>query len=369
MTVIFVFIGILKYKGRLLKQIATLQEAGYQCILIHGQVETQKPIYKEYSFKVVPIRVKRSTNKILNFTRHLNFNIQASTLIRNMRPDFVLCEELYGSLSGAIVKITNPKIVFIFDCNELFMHMGMKQVKLLLWRPIHNLVYSKADVVLHAENQRLQFCKNKYKNSAKHVLLENLPKVNLIPNSYKRTPNKKIRVLYLGAFLPDRCCEEIILAFAGLSTEFASCDFIGFGNPKYQSKLENLIKESDISNVRILPPVSHDSMLKTIESYDIGLAFYRNLNLNQYYCAPNKIYDYLICGLPVISNNYPGLLDVLEQNQIGVCISQITPNHLTDALTKIINNDLQKNITKEIKHKYNWTSQVSTYLDLFVKRS
>jgi glycosyltransferase involved in cell wall biosynthesis len=106
-------------------------------------------------------------------------------------------------------------------------------------------------------------------------------------------------------------------------------------------------------------------MLNTLANYDIGFAFYQNNNLNQYYCAPNKVYDYIVTGLPVITNSYPGLLDVVEKNGIGICLETVNSKTIATAIKKIITLDLIDSISRDIKERYTWENQEDIYLAIF----
>ena len=365
MKIIFVFAGILKYKGRLLKQLNTLVENGFDCLLIHGRVEKDLPDYSQYYFPVKSIRLKRTKNPIKNFYNIIIFNIKAGFLAKKIGAEYTVCEELWSSLSGIIFKFLSKNRKFVFDCNELFLHMGMNRYKQLLWQPIHSLAFRKADVIMHAEEQRLQYCKAHYKTKGIHFLLMNLPKFEPLDFKKAINENKPIKVLYLGALLPDRCCEKVMDAFAGIDPDKAECDFIGFGKPEYEDELRNRVKRHNLTNVRFLSPVENKKVKETIAAYDIGIAFYQNNNLNQYYCAPNKIYEYIACVLPVITNNYPGLVKTIQDNQIGICIDKIDSVTLYNAIVTIINDHYKLNITKEIKKQFNWSSQERSYLNLF----
>lgn len=365
MKIIFVFAGILKYKGRLLKQLNTLVENGFDCILIHGRVEKEFPDYSKYSFPIKSIRLKRSKNPIKNFINSIIFNFKAGLLAKKLGAEYIVCEELWSSLSGIAFKFLSKDKKFVFDCNELFLDMGMNRYKQLLWQPIHSLAFIKADVIMHAEEQRLRYCKAHYRSKGKHFLLMNLPKFEPLDLKNEINKNNPIKILYLGALLPGRGFEKLIDAFAGIDPVTAVCDFIGFGKPEYEDELRNKVKRHNLKNVRFLSPVENKKVKETIAAYDIGLAFYQNKNLNQYYCAPNKIYEYIACGLPVITNNYPGLVKTIQDNQIGICIDKIDSVTLYNAIVKIINDNYRLKITKEIKQQFNWSSQEQSYCSLF----
>ena len=84
--------------------------------------------------------------------------------------------------------------------------------------------------------------------------------------------------------------------------------------------------------------------------------------LNNYYCAPNKVYDYLMNGMPVISNNYPGLVSVLEKNSVGACVEEVTLPAVKKAITQIVEEKRWQNITDELRRRYSWEEQEKSYL-------
>ena len=65
MKIAFVYLGPIQYRGRMFKQIKTLQDAGHECLVIHGRTEEVEPDYSVYSFPVIPIRVIQEKNKLL----------------------------------------------------------------------------------------------------------------------------------------------------------------------------------------------------------------------------------------------------------------------------------------------------------------
>ncbi|AKJ65519.1 glycosyltransferase family 4 protein [Kiritimatiella glycovorans] len=368
-NVVFVFVGMLRYKGRMLKQIGTLRQAGHDVTVLHGRTDDEEADDSTYDFKILDRPLRRHPNKVRNYLNHLRWNLRAAEELVQLEPDAIVCEELYGALSGALARRRLRATRYIFDCNELFMHMGMRPLKKLMWRPVHAVVFRAADVILHAERNRLEFCRTHYRSRAQHVLIENLPRPSRPVPERSRETTAPLDIVYIGALQPERCCEEVIDAFAEVDPAEARCDFIGFGPEDYQRMLHERIAAHGIDHVRILPPVSHAEMYECLSGYDAGLAFYRNDNLNQYYCAPNKIYDYFLCGLPAITNNFPGLHQVVEDQHVGICLDSITGDAMRGALKRIWKDAPAENITPGFQARYSWSAQEKRYRKIFESAS
>lgn len=365
MKVCFTYVGPLKFRGRLFKQIKTLQREGFECLLIHGQTEDNPPDYSIYDFPVFPIRVRQGKLRILTLASQLNFAQKAARVIKKIGVGTVVCVALQSALSGAIAKNQNPKIKFIFDNNELSLEMINSGVKRKVWSVIHKYIIRHTDVIIHAENQRLNYFHRTYKTSAKPFLLENLPFYR--KSSPVRDRSKKISCVYVGLFMPGRFCTEMLTAFSKENSLNATFDMVGFyGRSEYKQTIDKTIAGmEDTSKIRILPPVHHNDMYDFLASYDIGLAFYSNTNLNNYYCAPNKIYDYIQMGIPVVTNDYPGLIDVVQNNGIGVCIPKVDTEHIRSAVQKIDENNMYANIDDTVRKRFSWENQENGYLQLF----
>jgi glycosyltransferase involved in cell wall biosynthesis len=312
MKIAFTYLGPLRYRGRLFKQIKTLQEEGHECMVIHGRTEDEEPDYSSYNFSVIPIRVIHEKFKPLTLAMQFLFANRAASFIQSVGADAVVCVALQSALSGALAKRKNNSLFFVFDSNELSLEMFNSELKSCVWGLVQNHILKYAEVVMHAERHRLEYFHDTYRTDANHFLLENLPYYREnVPN---RKTDKRLRCVYLGILSPDRYCTVI-------------------------------------------------NIYSFLENYDVGLAFYKNTNLNNYYCAPNKVYDYIQLGMPVITNDYPGLKEIVADNKIGVCISEVSVNQLHAAVKAIKNTQIL--IPNNIRRRYSWEHQATRYKRLF----
>ena len=333
-------------------------------MLIHGRTEESVPDYSIYGFSVVSIPVIQEKNKILTILSQLRFNYKCAGEIVREKADAVVSVAIQGALGGSIAKRRNTDLRFVYDCNELYLESISGRFKKVVWGAIQRRVLGNADIILHAEQRRLDYFHQHYKTCARPFLLENLPMYRMVQSREKQ--NKPMRVVYLGGFAPERCCTQIVQAFADADPKEIRLDLIGFyGRKEYESVLLAEVEKCAEGAVRILPPVSHSEMYDVLAEYDIGLAFYQNINLNNYYCAPNKVYDYIQMGIPVITNDYPGLKEIVEENGVGVCLPEVATQTIKGALQKILEQRCSGNISDAVRRRYSWEHQEDGYQALF----
>lgn len=80
------------------------------------------------------------------------------------------------------------------------------------------------------------------------------------------------------------------------------------------------------------PPVDKKKLAGLMASADVGMQVLANIPAFYYGTSPNKFFDYISAGLPVI-NNYPGwLAEMIEQTQCGFAVKPDEPRAFADAL-------------------------------------
>jgi len=72
-----------------------------------------------------------------------------------------------------------------------------------------------------------------------------------------------------------------------------------------------------IASRGILPQEEFDAM---VASAHVGLAFYSNTGPNHFHIASGKVMQYLRCGLPVVTNDFPNLKEIVERYNCGRCV-------------------------------------------------
>ena len=82
--------------------------------------------------------------------------------------------------------------------------------------------------------------------------------------------------------------------------------------------VEDKIKEINPNTIysEYIPAPLH---LEVTSNAEIGLLFYDPDTLNKAFCAPNKIFEYSVFGLPIIGNNIPGLYNTIGRAKAGIC--------------------------------------------------
>ncbi len=357
--------GNLAFRGRLLRQVATLQAAGFDCRVVFGDRGDQpfQPENFNFPVEVIPTPFKGSTTAL--FLRQLRFGYLASQRIARSDATHVVSLSLESLLAGALAKRKRPDLKLIFDSNELHIESYINPVKKRLWAPIQSFCIPYCDAIMHAEGNRLEYFKQHHDPTDRtHFLLENFP--SFVPQE-KLAPQPArppVRVLYVGVLGLDRYTLELVDIFRGLAPEY-TLDLVGPAFPEFRQELDKELERNPAPNITVKPAIPPAGMSHLIRNYHVGIALYKNNCLGNYYCAPNKVYDYLMNGVPVVANDYPGLRKVLEDGRLGACIQEVDRENFRTALGRIAGERRWDNITEEVRHRYSWEAQAPGFLALF----
>jgi glycosyltransferase involved in cell wall biosynthesis len=137
--------------------------------------------------------------------------------------------------------------------------------------------------------------------------------------------------LIMAGSIPDKVYEGKLKK----STGWASVKFLGQVD---RERIKELLSSSISAVVTFLPAANH------VES------------------QPNKMFEYMSAGLPVIASNFPLWKEIIEGNECGICVDPSSPHEISTAIVALAQNpDLAKkfgqNGRKAILEKYNWRAE------------
>ena len=117
--------------------------------------------------------------------------------------------------------------------------------------------------------------------------------------------------------------------------------FVGEG--KMKSHLKERASSEGLDNCLFLDRMPKKELNDVMARADIGLMVLANVPAFYYGTSPNKFFNYIASGLPIV-NNYPGwLADMINENKCGVAVEPEKPELFADAIEKLANNhDLRK---------------------------
>lgn len=150
------------------------------------------------------------------------------------------------------------------------------------------------------------------------------------------SPNRFV-VLWQGGVGPSRLLEPIIEAF-GLIPD-ATLVIRGPAIERFGPEYVQLAQAHGAGNrVFCLPPVPSAQVVDAAASADVGVWSLPNLCKNFYYALPNKIFEYLAAGLPIVGADFPEVRRIVKRYEVGLCFDPYDPNSIAKQINLLANN-------------------------------
>jgi glycosyltransferase involved in cell wall biosynthesis len=110
------------------------------------------------------------------------------------------------------------------------------------------------------------------------------------------------------------------------------------GQGKLKPALQARAQLEGLDNVVFHEPVNKVRLAGLMAATDLGLQILDNVPAFYYGTSPNKFFDYIAAGLPVL-NNYPGwLAELIQQHSCGFAVPPASPTAFADALEQAADN-------------------------------
>ena len=164
----------------------------------------------------------------------------------------------------------------------------------------------------------------------KFELLRNLPHLKSSPGIPLMTTSKPV-ILYQGALNIGRGLEETIQAMKFLPNYI----FRIVGDGDYTRELQALARKLNLNNqIEFIGPVPFENLANYHQNVMAGICLLHNQGLNYYYSLPNRLFDYLQAGIPVIASEFPDMSDIIKKHQTGLLIRDLNPGTIAQTIRR-----------------------------------
>ncbi|HRS40282.1 MAG TPA: glycosyltransferase, partial [Bacteroidia bacterium] len=143
--------------------------------------------------------------------------------------------------------------------------------------------------------------------------------------------------------------------------------FVGGGDVYEQLRLE--VSSKGLSDRVIFLPRQRPETLRAITRLaDVGLSLDKDTNLNYRYSLPNKLFDYIQAGIPVIATSIPEVQRIVEQYRVGGIVSDLRPEVLAGFIRDTFSDPGRIRTWKEnaqlAADELNWDQEKTRLLDI-----
>jgi len=177
-------------------------------------------------------------------------------------------------------------------------------------------------------------------------------------------------VLYIGGVGPHRPLDGMLEAVVEL--EDCAAVMMGPAVPGYVEHVRALAEQLGVADrVRLAPPVSIDDVVRYAAAADVGVIPFLNTSLNNFHGLPNKVFEYILAGIPVVASDFPQLRAVIDAHDVGVTFDPHAEGSLAAALSDLLGDpvamDRYATNATAAARELNWDVESAKLLDVVAR--
>ena len=228
--------------------------------------------------------------------------------------------DLNSAFPAAVFKALHKKnVVLVFDaCDWFSANFAQNKLLHLLFDRMERFTYKKANELIICEEERKEQIQFDLKKEP--LVLRNIPEIDMaqiteIQDRFK-FDNTNPTLAYLGGFASTRFLMELMKLS---ETEPFNLLIAGYGDSEITHRCEEVSKQG---NVKYFGRLNMVDGLNMENAADVVYAMYCKVNPNHVYAAPNKYYEAMLLGKPLITTKgtLPG--NKVESNGTGWAVEE-----------------------------------------------
>lgn len=233
------------------------------------------------------------------------------------------------------------KIPLVYDSHEIFTEVPellSRPSKQNIWRKLEGRLFPKLSYVFTVNDSIASWFESRY-GIRPHVV-RNMPRfskpaISTMTRQQLNLPEQGKIVLLQGAGINiDRGAEELVDAMSLL--ENVTLVIVGSGDviPFLKKRVQEKHLES---RVIFTGKVPHEKLRAYTAIADLGVTLDKPTNINYKFSLPNKIFDYIHAGVPVLASELPEVAAIVRNYKVGVVIPSVTPEAIANGIREAFN--------------------------------
>jgi len=277
--------------------------------------------------EMIPFRTKRFRMIFKKgFLFYKFFNIRLFVFLLFHKYDILVSNDLDTLLPNYIVSRIKG-VPVVYDSHEYFTGVPELQdrpVVKWVWKSIEKAIFPKLKYVMTVSDPIASLYEKQY--SVSPMVVRNFSKStdHIVPFSREElgiNEDDLLLIIQGTGINMGRGAEELLGALKVLK----NVSLLVVGSGDVLDALKKQVNELDIGKrVKFVHRVSWEELMRYTIAADIGVTLDKDFNDNYRFSLPNKLFDYISAGIPVLASDLPEVKKIITENDCGIIIDEVT---------------------------------------------
>ena len=348
------------------KTVRVLMDMGFEVVLV-GRRLTDSPRMPERPYETLRMRLLWEKGPLF----YAEYNIRLLLLLLSRPANLLVSNDLDTLLPNFLVhKI--KRIPIVYDSHEYFTEtpelVNRPKVQ-RVWKWIEKTIVPKLKNCITVNGSIAGLFEQEYKVAFKVV--RNIPRkressITPTRSDLNLPENKKIVLLQGSGINVQRGAEEAVEAMQYVDDAI----LLIAGGGDVLPTLKKMVIDLKLSEkVLFVPRQTPEKLAGYTANADIGLTIDKDTNINYRFSLPNKLFDYIFAGVPVLASPLIELKNIIQQYDIGEFIENHDPKHIAATINSMLKDEARmakyKNNTLKAAAELSWENEKTTLTEIF----
>lgn len=255
------------------------------------------------------------------------------------RPALIVSIDL-DTLAGCLLASKARGARLMFDSHELFPEVpeiAGKPLVRRVWQRVQDLCVPR----MRETDVRVTVCRSiadifRSAYGREFLVVRNVPlaaRAEAVRRAAATSPCRPFTILYQGAVNVGRGVEEVIRALPRLP----GCRFVVVGCGDVLDEARRLAEAEGVADrVEFAGRKPFGRLAQYMAAADLGTVLMRDVCLNYRLALPNRLFDFIQAGLPILASRLPEVERVVDGEGVGLCIGDLTPDAVAAAVREVM---------------------------------
>ena len=318
---------------RVNKSCLALQKVGYEVLLV-GRKQRKSPPMDERPYDILRMKLLFEKGPLF----YAEYNIRLFFFLLFHHANLLLSNDLDTILPNYFIsRLKGCKMVF--DSHEYFTEtpelVDRPRVQ-KVWKCIEGFVVPKLDEMITVCDSIADLFREKY--GVKVHVIRNIPPRKALPPKGDKTAlglptDKHLLVLQGSGINIQRGAEELVQAMAQLD----DCFLMIIGGGDVLPILKEMVEQMRITDrVLFFPRMPYQQMMAYTQLAEVGFCLDKDTNLNYRFSLPNKLFDFIQAGVPIVASHLTEIEKIVRQYDLGLFIESHEPSTIAATICEAV---------------------------------